>query len=91
MSTCITHDPNARLDYAWDWTAWLTDGETITSHTITVTTGDVTVESSSVIGGAVVAWVTGGTVPTDAKVTCHITTSAGRQDDRTRTLMVRDR
>lgn len=87
----ITHDPNARLDYAWDWTSWLEAGETITAHTVTASgAGAVTVQSSSVIGGKVVAWVTGGTKG-KAFLTVHITTSAGRQDDRTITLSVQER
>ena len=87
----ITHDPNARLDYAWDWTSWLDAGETITAHTVTASgAGGVTVESSTVIDGKVVAWVSGGTKG-KAFLTVHITTSAGRQDDRTITLSVQER
>lgn len=81
------HDPQARLDYSWDWAAWLAAGETITAHSLAPTTG-VTVEASAVAGGVVTAWVTatvGGTI------TCHITTSQGRQDDRTIILQVVDR
>lgn len=89
MTSEIPHDPNARLDYGWDWSAWLADGETITSHTVTAT-GGLVVESSSVISGSVVAWVSGGT-PGRASLTVHIVTSAGRADDRTTRVLVHHR
>ena len=82
-------DPNAVLDYSWDWTAWLDTGETITSHTL-IPTG-VTVESSAVVGSSVVAWISGGTAKSTASVTCRITTSDGRTDDRTMTLWIQER
>lgn len=81
-------DPDATLDWAFDWSAWLADGETITSHE-TVPDG-VTVDSSSESAGVVTVWVSGGQLGS-ARVTCRITTSAGRVDDRTRMLYVRER
>ena len=88
MTARIFHDPQARLDYGWDWTLWLQTGETITSHTVTAT--NVTVESSAVVGSQTVAWVSGGTKG-KATLTFHIVTDAGREDDRTLSLYVADR
>lgn len=85
------HDPNAVLDYVVDWTDWLDDGETIASHDIEVETGDVVLDSDSVVGAKTVAWVSGGTTGTSATVRHRVTTSAGRVDDRTITLSVRER
>ncbi len=85
------HDPAAVLDYRWDWSAWLAAGETITARTVTVTAGDVTVNSSSFDGSSVTAWISGGTANSQARIGCHITTSAARQDDRTVTLIIRNR
>lgn len=85
-------DPSARLDWAWDWTDWLADGETITDKTVTVTRGDVALDGSpGEAGGVVTVWITGGTAGTTCWVTCHITTSAGRQDDRTHIISVTER
>lgn len=84
-------DPEARLDYTWDWTAWLETGETITAHTVAVTKGDVTLDGDTEAAGVVTAWVTGGTAATIAWVTCHITTSDDREDERTLHLSIRDR
>lgn len=97
--TCIK-DPDAVLDYAWDWKAlthgtgltdWLAAGETITAHTVTASAVTLTVDSSAVVDGLVTAWLSGGTVGIDYTVTCHITTSAGREDDRTMTIRVMER
>lgn len=89
MTTTFTLDPDAVLDFTFDWTAWLADGETIDTHAIEPTDG-ITVDSSNIDGGLVVAWVSGAT-GTRQKLTCRITTDQGRTDDRTITLNVRER
>lgn len=75
------HDPQAVLDYLWDWAAWL-NGDTISSHSVSVPTG-ITLASSAHTDTTVKAWLSGGTAGLDYKVTSHITTVAGRQDERT--------
>jgi hypothetical protein len=85
----IEHDPDARLDYAWDWSAWLGDGESIMDAELTAT-GGVTAEIPTVSGGVVTSWVSGGDKGT-ARLTLHIVTSAGREDARTLTLYIADR
>ena len=87
------HDPDARLDYAFDWSAWLDsdDSETIASYTVAVASGDVTIDTDSEDAGVVTVWLEDGTASTRAKVTCHIVTSVGREDDRTMTLSIRQR
>jgi len=83
-------DPSAVLDYAFDWTEWLATGETITDHTITADTG-ITVDSSTEDDGIVTVWLSGGTAGINYKVACLITTSAGRTDERTIWITVRER
>ena len=88
-----TKDPQAVLDYSVDWTPWLAEGETIDASTWTVPAG-VTQEASpapSVAGGKTTVWLSGGTAGKAYTVTNHITTSQGRQDDRSFRLEVRDR
>lgn len=90
MPTSNVKDPNARLDYVWDWSAYLEDGETITEHTVTVESGDVEIDGTpQEASGVVTAWLQGGT--TRSVVTCHIVTSEGREDDRSRTITIRER
>ena len=81
-------DPDARLDYHWDWTPWMVPGDTIDSHSIIVV-GDVTADTDSHTDSTVTTWIEGGTANTRAEVTARITTVGGRTDDRTITLFVR--
>lgn len=91
-SSRIAHDPNAKLDYAIDWSAWLQSGETINASTWTVPEGitEATPASSETDGVATI-WLTGGTVGQNYAVTNHITTSMGREDDRSLHLRVIER
>ena len=76
-------DPDATLDYAFDWaTDWLEDSEIISSHIITITTG-LTKDSDSELNGVITIWVSGGTVDEEYYVACKITTDLGRIDERT--------
>lgn len=78
----ITKDPQAKLDYIWDWTAWLADiGDTIISQLVTLDSG-ITLVSSGLVGATVVAFISGGTVGTTYRATCRITTNGGRIDER---------
>ena len=83
-------DPDAVLDFTWDWAAWLRSGETITAHTLSGTTG-ITVGASSATTTSVTCWISGAVLGSKPAVTCHITTSAGREDDRTLTFTVMER
>lgn len=90
LETKYLKDPDAVLDYAFDWSAWLASGETITDHTITAETG-ITVDSSSESLGKVTVWLSGGTAGEWYTVACLIETSAGRIDERTMWVTVTDR
>jgi len=103
MSTvdAFLKDPDAVLDYKFDWKAltngsgtsdWLQSGETIASHTIDADTG-ITVNSSAQTdtNTSVTAWLSGGTAGVDYAVRCEIVTSAARTDERTMTIQVRER
>lgn len=87
--TLFRKDPSAVLDYVWDWSAWLA-GDTITSHTVTAADG-ITVDSSTVAGGAVTVWLSGGTARQTYEVTCRIVTAGGRTDERTSRFYVTER
>ncbi len=81
-------DPNAILDYGCDWTLWLA-GDTITASTwaITPTGGTLTTSLPTFAPtGTTTVWLTGGAVGERYTVTNHITTTAGRQNDRSFTL-----
>lgn len=94
MAQTYIHDPQARLDYTQDWSAWLADGETITDASWTVTgyRGDppdiATVDTTDT---ASTVWVEDATLGDRLQLTCHIVTSDGREDDRTQNLNVSER
>jgi hypothetical protein len=83
-------DPNAVLDYKWDWTDWLPTGDTITTANVTIASGDVTLNSQSNTTSDVTAWVSAGTANTKATLTARVTTAQGRTDDRTITLVIQE-
>lgn len=95
----IKKDPNAILDYTWDWTTWLLDAsnptDTISSHTINIVAPaeGVTVQSSSITGASkmVTAWLAGGTAGKTVQVTCRIVTAGGRTEDRSIYLKIKER
>ena len=83
-----TKDPDSVLDWAFDWSGWLADDETIVSHEIVA--DGVTVDSSAEDAGIVTVWLSEAQKGT-RRVTCRITTSQGRTDDRSIVLNVVDR
>jgi len=94
-------DPSAVLDYVFDWkplthgvlgatSDWLATGETISSYTVTAETG-LTKDSDSQADGKVTVWLSGGTANEEYRVSCLITTSAARTDERSVMIQVEDR
>jgi hypothetical protein len=85
----FTKDPNATLDYSVDWTNWL-DTDTIASVVWVVPAG-ITQSSVSNTTKVATIWLSGGTTGKFYNITCRITTTGGRIDDRTITITVRER
>lgn len=101
MTSRFIKDPSAVLDYKFDWAAltngsgtsdWLSSGETIASRTVTLDTG-LTKDSDSVTDSStsVTVWLSGGTAGSTYGVTCRITTTAGRTDERSIVIEVKNR
>lgn len=82
-------DPDATLDYRVDWAPWLA-GDTISTSTWIVPTGLVKVTDTH-DGSAATVWLSSGTNGKTYEVTNRIVTAAGRTDDRTLPIIVRDR
>lgn len=79
-------DPSAILDFAFDYTAWLATGETISTAVVTVPTGITLYQAAAVNAGVVTFWLSGGSANQAYPISCEIVTSAGRTDSRTSTL-----
>jgi hypothetical protein len=94
----IEKDPAAVLDYTIDWNAasnlggpWLAPGDAIVgAATWTVPSG---VNKSSQVDTATAStiWLSGGTAGQSYTLTCKILTSAGRSDERSFLVVVKQR
>lgn len=86
-------DPQAFLDYELDLVekGWLAEGETITDQSATCPDTDITINEATEADGVIRFWASGGVAGTDYFVTVQFTTSAGRIDQRTVLIPVRDR
>lgn len=89
MSSVFTKDPDAVLDYTINWATWL-GNDTISTSAWTPDSG-ITVDSDTNTTTTATVWLSGGTVGTSYAVTNHIVTAAGREDDRTITVRVREK
>lgn len=84
-------DPNAVLDYTFDWGPYLTAlSDTITSVTWIPSSG-ITTSGATRTATTATVFVSGGTVDVDETLTCRIVTAGGRTDDRTITLKIVER
>lgn len=91
MATYV-HDPAAVLDYAVDWSAWLGD-DSLVDATWSAPDGVTVLDdpAPAVVGKVATVWLSGGTPGQKYVVTCHVVSAAGRQDDRSFSLIVQDR
>lgn len=82
-------DPDATLDYFFSWGTYLTKiSDTILLAEVLVSSGAVAEITFTATG--VTAWVSGGLRDDTIEVLCRITTTAGRVDDRTIYLKIKD-
>jgi hypothetical protein len=88
--TAYQHDPQADLDYGWDWSDWL-GADTIASSTWTVSPTGPVLSASTSDDTTTTVWVDGGTAGVKYTLTNHVVTTDGREDDRSHTLYVRER
>lgn len=87
----LPKDPDAALDYTWDWADWLASaGDTLQGATVTGA-GVTVVGTPAVVGSLVVARLAGGTAGTFATATCRITTAGGQIEDRSIQLQILQR
>lgn len=85
-----TMDSDAVLDFAWDWSQWLSNLETISSSVVTASAG-ITVNSTTNTTTKATVWLSGGTAGRPYEVANRITTNQGRTDERTITIRVTNR
>jgi hypothetical protein len=82
-------DPDARLDYKIDWTAWL-GADTIAVSLWMLDTANLTIYDESNDTVKAVVWLTDGVNGSSCLVTNRITTAAERINDQSFIVRVRD-
>lgn len=85
----IEKDPDSVLDYKIDWTPWLGADE-IANSTWTVSDPTLVVGVTNHSQTQAVVWLSGGVAGAVYTVTNHITTSGGRQEDRSFEVICRE-
>jgi hypothetical protein len=85
----FSKDPDATLDYKGDWSKWL-GGDTIATSTWDVPDG-ITLLSETHDATTVLTWFSGGTAGQKYEVRNRITTAAGRVDDRTIAIKIKEK
>lgn len=83
-------DPNAVLDFVFDWTSYLKPTQDNITNAVVVKSGGITIDSSSFTTKKVTVWVSGGVVGETAKLTCTITTEDGRIDERSMFIKIKE-
>lgn len=94
----IEKDPNAVLDYPFDWTAWLAlNGDDQIASAEFIVDATLTVVDQAFDATSATVWLSGGTKPATGpnklRVTCRITTTntPPRIDDRSIFLRIAER
>jgi ketosteroid isomerase-like protein len=92
----ILKDPDAVLDYTFDWTTWLASAsdpaDEIDSVSAAVSASlTAQVDATFFDINKVTVWVSGGAVGEKIVLRCRINTTGGRTDDRTVYLTVKER
>jgi hypothetical protein len=85
-----THDPNADLDYGWDWSDWL-GSDVITASTWSVDPTGPTLHNPTFSDTATTVWISGGTSGAVHRVINHITTDNLREEDSSFRIQVREK
>lgn len=91
MAEDYIKDPDAVLDWNFDWSNWLDGDEEIDVSTFIVSSG-ITVNSTSNTATSATVWLSGGTAGV-YRVTNRVTTDSipARTDDRSITIRVKER
>lgn len=93
--TGFVKDPDATLDYGFDWSRWLQPNETISSSEWIVPDDLNIVDSTFDTFGQTVVWLSGGqSGGRPYKITNRITTNSSpvpRVEDRSFTLRIREK
>lgn len=86
----IEKDPAAVLDYSMDWTNWLESDELVVDSTW-LTPAGISAPNDSNTTKICTVWLAGGVVGREYNITNLISTTHGRQDERSFRIRVKNR
>ena len=89
MPKFFTKQPVENKDYDFDWSDWMPTGDSISTASIPNVDG-ITLGPKTVTGNVVKQFISGGADGVDYKITCTMTTTQGRIDEREIRIMVRE-
>lgn len=84
-------DPSDIIDHGIDWTEHLPADDTIATVAWSVEPAGLTPGAQALVGNVASVWLSGGTAGTTYRVTCRVTTTGGRQMDRSALIFVTER
>jgi frataxin-like iron-binding protein CyaY len=91
MPSSFTKDPDATLDYQVDWSELLDSVSDYIVSAATSADSGITVHTQTFTSAAHTIWLRGGTVGQRYRVRSKIWTQGNRVDERTITILVRER
>ena len=86
--TSFPKDPDAVVDFKWDWSRWLKT-DVIADATVTADQPGLQLNSVTHDDKTVTIWTAGGTKDRNYLLTCEIVTAGGRTENSTITIRVR--
>jgi hypothetical protein len=95
MTHRVKKDPNAELDYGFDWSRWLEGNDIVAQSTWEIVDDDATLTTrdGDIIesGTKTIIWLEDGTEATRYQVTNRIVTQGGRTEDQTLLVIVKSK
>lgn len=79
----IQKDPDATLDYPFDWSQYLAPLADSIASVTWITSAGLTQSNPTHTPTKATIWLSGGVLGATEQCTCRITTAGGRTDDRT--------
>ncbi len=88
MAQKAVKDPDSKLDFGFDWSAWL--GTDAITASVWMADAGLTLTGDAFDATKTTVWVEGGTAGEKLSATNRITTAAGRIDDRTIVITIKE-
>jgi hypothetical protein len=93
MPDTFIKDPEAVLDYEWNWANWLQEGEIISTAAVVVAgvSPELVCDDFEHMDNTVTCWLSGGSEGAGYAVVCTVTTNQDRTEERTIYIVVQNR